>query len=950
MDESRRPRFSQTSLYRRCSEIETGDPPAGRRRFKDVPDDAYARQKIAKLENDLTNLVTTYELSVLARAFGLPSGFFSDRFESFEAINQAYLLAKTRPSKLDEFPRVYDSDPIPQSRMRLSRSVADRLLASRTNRFVVLIEGPTSVGKSFFVGHLYRSVLRANFAQLVYLNCAKLTVDQIKPELQRQGFLVNDKSPKRIARAAAKHDMVVLDGLRYDQFREGPRMLGAAPGRRLSVSDLMAVVAGLTGRDSPTSVILVMENNGEAIADGRFVDQLPSDVSFIREQIGPLVREEAISFLRSVGADKLSDHLAGQIAEYFYGMPMALSVVAEEIRQLSAIQVERYIDDLKRGSDSGESAVARSGNFILKYLNRLEETEELTPSARYEASYVHPHAFLRLLALMPGPVSKVHLMELVRETAIKRIGRSADLQNAVKALPFVVETEQSYDLHGLVRGFLSSEIDRIVAIGGYDENTSRDELERISWRSALLSWRMIKRASATDGITIEAVDAFVHHVTRLIMLLPSNRRQKKKQTPLSDEIIGRFEARHDSLNDYHLWSIAYERAARPFLLDRAFQATRLHGQYHAKARILERLIDSVERGIPLADIPLAELYKETALCWMHTGRLLSAEELSYRGLAVLRRLEPNFTKFTQAIGTGADSATSERWRQLCDAKSIESIIKLRQGRQVDDIRTLLEPFAMAATRIATGSPRDSIGGRTFAPSLESGAVRILSRSAELEMHAGDLDTALSQFELADALQRAIRGRSLDGEAARKLAVALMRGAAADMAKLRRARGIVVENLQSMEEFAAKRGGRVSNDIIPFLTMEVAVLRCEGNLDVAREKLAQLLNHPYVTRNECTFIASLELQLERFRLAIRSDTLEDESRAKLRRLVDECERSHHFILANEFRLLQAEVAGSGLREEMILEAKRFYQTTGHRLRLADCDMLDSGHSAVKAIGI
>ena len=940
-------KLSQASLYRRCQEQQASDKGGvGRRRFGEVSDDGYARKKIRDIEaSDNTN-ITPYELSVIARAMKLPPHFFLTGYVSFEALEESFAAQTAEPLALDGFPRIHKTDFIPRSRRRLAQTIAQKLATTRTKLVVIVVEGPTSVGKSFFLGHLYETVLKTNFENLRYLNCGKLTIDQILPQLRQLSFDFAESRDSVGRLSQVRHDIVVLDGLRYDQFREGPKTPGVAAGRRPSISDLMAIISQIQRRSVPTDVLLVLENNNDSIGDHRFVEPLAPGVLFHRDVIPALNKKEAVEFLRMSGAADLPEQLAEQIVEYFYGMPMALRTVAEEIKQLTSIQIERYVDGLRNGSETGESAVTRSGNFILEYLNRLEEGVSEVADEN-DPTFVHPHAFLRLLSVMPGPISKAHLGDIVRELSIRRIGRFADLQSTVRGLPFVVETDTTYDLHGLVRGFLVAEIDQRVKGSTFDEFITREELERIHWRCALLNWRMIKNATKADDITIEAIDSLVHHITKLISLLPTERRGTKQRV-ISEDGIKAFEARHDSLTDYPLWSIAYEKAAKPFLLDSTFQATRLHGQYHAKARILERLIESVENGIRLPDIPFAELYKEASLCWLHTGRLLSAEELLHRGLRVLRRIEPNFTIFVNNIRPNAEGQIGQIWRLICDAISIDAIIKTRLGRQSDDIRSLLEPFAVAAINIADHTGYKSDSGKAYSPALESGAIRIITRVAELELNAGNLDASLELFAKAHRLQLLVRDRGLDGEAARRYSVALLRSKPTDK-DFARVTKIVSDNLDMLKKYEDARG-RISNDVIPFLVLEVSLHRVMGNLDKAHRLFEQLLDHRYVRNSECTFVAILEVEMERFRLKIASGHIDSSTETHVRKCVAECVRSHHLLLANEFRLIQAEVCEPSAKIGLLRECRLNFQTSGHCLRIEDCDLLEIGESAVKSIGI
>src|ERR1700751_1922070 len=141
----------------------------------------------------------------------------------------------------------------------------------------------------------------------------------------------------------------------------------------------------------------------------------------------------------------------------------------------------------------------------------------------------------------------------------------------------------------------------------------------------------------------------------------------------------------------------------------------------------------------------------------------------------------------------------------------------------------------------------------------------MARAADVLFQLGQTEEAIKLFDRADQLQKTIRGRHLDGEAARKFCVALVRTRSIEPTRFSRAIELIEANIKHHEDDFTDSQPRVSNDLIPFLVLRAALQRITGDVPQASATLEGLTHHSYVTRGECTYVATAELELEEIRM-------------------------------------------------------------------------------------
>lgn len=940
------PVYSQAEAYYLCAKVEKSLPDdLSRRRFEnvsDVDEGKYAARKFRTLEQAKRGPIA-YDYEIAARAFGLPEKFFAEEFAGERDVTAACikwlkLRSEWASIKPRNFPEVYGSDFVPPSRIQAFERLT--AMASRQEGGpgkVILVEGASTVGKSYLLSAWAHRHLAAGGIESLRIDCSALSIDQIMPEIDT--IITGFNSPS----------VVVLDGLRIDMFREGPPLVGRSHARRPSINDLLSCAADIISGWTVKVVVVAMENNAGSSADRDFSTRLRNGLSFHHLRVEPLSRAESMEFLKLTSRrDRLPpEWIYEELSDLLQGMPMALMAANEEIRHLNDVDLERYVSSLS-SADADRHATGSLSHFhafISSFLQRLQEnTQGETDSTLNSA---HPHAFLRLLALMPSPKPRGHLEELISSGKIKRLTGHLDIASFARSVPFVREIDGAFDLHALVRAVLLNELQASLT-GGADSNVSNDELEWIHWKCSVQNWRMIKKLKDSDRLTISVIEAFVYHAMKQIELMPDERRNKHHAS-FSAKSFDAFEKAKGTLTDLALWLATYELVVKPHLMKRGHPATRMHGQYEAKARILEALVERAEH-LPIAPLNKAELHKEIALTWMHTGRLQLAHAQATHCIRIWNQIEADLVGFAQSISVMSDNKAREQWRHIIEALSIRSTIKLRLGRMVEEILDDIAPFVEAAQNIVRDGHLVRLANISdYRPALESGVVKILSRHAELKMISGDKTAAMATFAQADAMQMASKGNRLDGEAARRYAALMARDHVHDPARLQEAFKILEDNLEFMAKVEKQRG-RMSNDIVPFLVLKAGLIRLSGDLDDAEKMLSAVEDHPYVLSRECTYSARLELKLERLRLRLAQGVKSKGVLEDAQRLTQECYRSHHLLAANECAIVALEAMPTPKREPELHRVRTLLISHGHFLRLEDVDELRAKGSAILRFGV
>ena len=987
-DRHDRPVYTQEALYLACQAIESADQSvAGKRRFGPVNTEKYRARKISAIETSKRR-IEVYEARVIARAFKLPENFLLATFGKIEEIDRAYEIAKSSahplgiPAKSElgvtpshggtHFRRIDKDDPIPQSRQALSKELTKTLMeAPRHGSAIVVLEGKSAVGKSYFLGHWYRDEGLENFpGAAICLDCASITLDQIVPQLYSMMGLFHaaDSSPLDLAGhlATLHRNLIVLDGLRLRRDPNGSALLIAGDGRMYRVSELMGVLHPILRDSGNTCCVVCLENNNSSVELEPFIRHLPSSIATRKLNVFPLQPGEGAQFLRDLGVAQLSHAELAEIAGELHGMPLALRVAANELCQAPQVVRERYLETIKSGIPKTDDAaeVNEFQRAFVRYRERVEKEHAISSAVGAmrrgvpaTATAPHPVALLRLLGLMPEPIHYSQLTYMLEPNKIARLAH-ASIETVEQAnIPFVKLTNSTVDLHAMARGMMRHELDGFIASDQFEKCTSRLELEWIHWRASLWHWRILKDETDIDALTMSNVSDFVFHIVEQIRTLKRDdkqRRQKNYSRGITKDMIVQFERSAHSLTDIQLWLIAYHRVVRPLLLDPKHIPTRVFGQFEAKARTLETLAEPIEAGTPFQPLEMADLYKETALCWMHSGRLQSAftainKSINSCQLALRDKgLPASLEEHARALSVASNGLDRDIWRIGCDIVSARSIIRLRLGRPLDEIEDALAPYVEKIESLITLADQVGQEPKSHPPPFERGAVRIMARKADLAMHSGDYETALFWFNRADKLQHRIRGRGLDGEAARRLVHLLVRTRHEAAGNLERARHLITDNVNRAENYK-RRFGRVSNDVVPFLILGAALQRVAGNLDEAERQIDEVGAYDHMRRRECTFMTSADYTLERARIRIAQRKDLDTQLARIQRLARRAEDTHHFVLKHECDLIAAEI-DHGRREHIVSACTIFFRGTANRDRMRDVLLLRNGSSPIAELGV
>jgi hypothetical protein len=974
-------RLTQLKLYRKCTEVEKKRPPRGQRRFfaENIVDES-AVQKIQEIENDRGSELTTYQLEVFAQAFDLLPSFFFEEFTTTDALEEAYSLARQLDrdfrAKLDEaqavpntdtastilgFQRIADGEPIPPSRKRLAEeltvAVADR---GQIGQRLVIIEGPTGVGKSFFIAHWAREYGKTLFGECLCLDCSTLSFDQILPALHQRASALSGPGSEVIA-DCSRHGavrLIVLDGFHTREFRDAIAHSHSTPDTRPSIRDLTDKIAPILCESESMVMIVCFERNGPSIPLRAFQSRLPQSIKVTRHEVEPLDENEGVSFLWRLGVVTLSEAEGRSLSQKLMGIPLALVAAADDLRHMEPAEQERYLDALATGAASRQTSVSRAefSAFVHAKLSwsDIESASEARTSGRHQDEMdPSPYAFLRLLALMPGPLSRAHLTEITQERRLVRLRNLSVDVVFRRDFPFTLVRDDYVDIHPMVREILREELNEFI--NGeklYDKFTSQGELEWIHWKSAILHWRFIRNETDPDHRTVSSLEAFVYHMMAQARLVPKGKKgghrraRSSLEKGLAPAVIERFTGEAGRLSNRELWMFAFEKGARPILLDSRREATKVYGQYEAKARILMYLVETaVHNGIPVSDKLLVDLYKEVALCWMHAGRLNSAAQ----ALSSARNRLPDAPRPTARRRAGGEGAEQEHWRTECDIASVAAAIDLRRGREASQVADDIAAFQARAIQI-TG--RRSTGSMAGSAPQDRGALRIVARAADLALAQGDYGQSLALFEMANTLQLSTKGElsskwkglGLDGEAARRWVVALVRTREQVPSRLEMAHNLVEANLTRLNDFAP------SIDLIPFLTLQAALRRVEGELKSSEKILADIRQHPFVCNNGCTFLAMHEIDLEEIRLQICKNSQDENTYQRALVLTSTFENSHHFTMYYCAKILAAEACLDADRQKLLNVAREFFRTTNYRLRLEDISEIQRGHSAVLRYGL
>lgn len=964
--------YSQRELYNLCSKLAREAGITARIYFMHVTDQKYAGRKVSQVEMDEARLSPT-DLELVARAFELPDAFFRRPYADEAALTAAYEEARRRMPLSDAvladngpaepavpiagFRRVSTGGLVLDSTRARAEAINTAIERARPRSALVLIEGRTWVGKSFLTGLWYDEHYAPSYGgHALTIDCGKRSIDQIRPAIEAHFAPLAREACKDTAAYFETEEvskLIVLDRLRLDQFVEGPPAGGP---RRPNLRELVDIIAPFLNRGRNTTVVLVIEVNGPGVEGFVFSRALDAGVVVHSCRLEPLSEEEGAKLLWAQGVRQLSESSRRQISRRAHGLPLAIRAAADELNRLPAVEQEQYVDDvLPRGDGAEVGAAEAFTRYFHDYAARLNPLGASLGEGQGDAGpdQAHPYALLRLLSLMPGEMPIDYLRELLDDQRIERL-RAMSIETVLRGdIPFVAVSDTHVHLQSRIARILRSEIEAAIRDDAFDGFSSRAELEWIHWRCAQQSWRLIRSMGQENDVDVDvfslaAIEAFVHHAMAQIRLIPrqgpgSTRHATSFPGGVSDGLVAEFNRAPGTLTDVQLWMLAYLKVVRPFLLQSKHTATRVHGQYETKARIISALLAEADRGVRITPQDKIELLKEMSVCWMHAGRLNSAHRFIKQAEAALAELA------AAGASDGGALQNSATWRLQCDVCSIRMAVDERLGRAADIVTAGVEPLRQAAKAVTLTTERLDGGPEKRTPAQHAGAFRILTRDASALLLQGETETALTLFERVDALHRDVRGRLLDGDAARRYVVALTRTREQSPRQLELAGELVEANIAHYLRQAGTRAG-LSTDLIPFLILRAALRRVSGDFDGAEDALSEVEAHAFVSQRKCTYVTIAELQLERLRLQVARGQLGPRVFARGRDLCDQLGYAHHAMMQHEAMVVVAEAAGLADRGGLIDRARNFYRGGGWRLRLADIGELEDGGSAVRRFGL
>jgi hypothetical protein len=806
---------------------------------------------------------------------------------------------------------------------------------------IIALQGPAGVGKSQAIAEWWKTQGRRIFVRNVFtLNCERKPGDQIFRALTAH-FL--DGGPGPIEQAiegirAAATPLIILDGL----VKNPPGvpglsefdLLAPTDADSVALSSVRTLIQLLAERQAPVSLLLAIQTDRPEIDALRMAAILHAGIDFSIIPVPPLAEEDGAHMLQRLGVDDVPPGDLMRVSRSLMGLPISLEAAAKYLSEASSIEREQFITQLNMPDRDAESF----SEFFQRYMALLCRSSHDLES--------HPYALLRLLALMPGPVPKLLIENLLEKRAITRL-RNASLDQFLRnRMAFVANVGDRVDLHPLVRRFLRGDLDRIARGEITDPTTNRDELAWIHRTVAEHCLRQLP-ASTNEFTAVEAdnIESAVYHLLSLRELMPADRRDNiAGQTSRVEDAAYRKRILNLECTGGEIVRYCLDQIVARYFFGRGHHLTRVLGQFETKARILTYFLEGHNLTGEAKNLSAADWSRvllEISICWMHAGRLLIAE-LAIQNcvrLCVATRPSENY------IGSLTSDADARRiWSVRSEAISIACIISARQARDAGPIlSTYDDDFSLAED---IGALVVGATGELEQPLLElsRAARRLVARRAHLELLRGNVGNAISMFERAVDIEKASNRKWLVGDAGRRHIQALIRRTPDDEEQIAQAEEILNYNFRILHPPDSIQS-QESNEIISLLTMKSTLFRVRRDYGGCDQFLREALDHRFIRFGECTFSARMELEVERFRLQIVTQQVGEETIASLRTQSKRLREAHHMTLAVECDLLLSELLPVEEREPLLQSCERTIRNTGWLLRCEDIDTIRAGESAV-----
>ena len=468
--------LTQEALYKRCSEIEGPAPDPSKPRtgvsfYATSPSEQ--RRAISRLENDRRS-PTPHEREILEKVLGVPSGFLSQTYLTptnvFEAANERrpatsnFVVARVQTaSSLATHARTRDRVDLAGIRTLREPHAATRCWEpiykqfsnalerhDRSHTRVVCLQGKVGVGKTQIIAEWWRSRGRLEFTEHVFSrDVSRSSGDRIVRSLT-QHFTGVEQETIDVAVVAAinatANPLLILDGLVADgssiTMSEDER---AGVGEGFSVRRVRRILQDLTEHGARVSILVSIQTDWPTRNILNLERDLDGHSSYEIVSIDPLDEVAGAELFGRLGVEGVLDEDLRTASCALLGMPISIVAAANFLRDADNDQREEFfarLTSMPAGADAFKSCFDR----YLSGLNRIVQEPE-----------AHPHAFLRLLALMPGPTPPATIERLLSAGIVKRLRRATLDSFRNRSLAFVTElSDGSFELHSQARALLKS--------------------------------------------------------------------------------------------------------------------------------------------------------------------------------------------------------------------------------------------------------------------------------------------------------------------------------------------------------------------------------------------------------------------------------------------------------------------------------------------------------------
>lgn len=823
------------------------------------------------------------------------------------------------------------------TRAELAKDIQEALVPrGQETLLIVALQGEAGIGKTELIAEWWRDYGKTHFSRNTFsLDCSRLAGDQILPHLSSY-FLSSRISVPTTELVdsinALDGALIVLDGLSdEDEFGLDNKWTRATSGRadRISLRSVRELIDFLAINGARTSILLGIQASPKSDDFLRSNNQLTAAANVVTIRVPRLPPEEGVKLARqligtdSASLEKLSDADLRYISEKLEGLPISIAAACHHLRHATDGDVEKFLTSL--------GAMGRNfqyfENFFRPYLSALN-TAPFNPKA-------HPEAYLRLLALMPGSVTKQRIDDLLSKKRIVRLEEASTHLFSSMRIAFISERGSNIDINPMVRGLLRQEIKK-------DSNVAREELYWIHASAA--AWcmnRLPDKPAEASKVGIELIEGALYHLLELLNYLPV------------DPVCNWHPKSHkdaagllDGVTSSQVTEFCLNTIVRPFLIDRHRRTTRILGQYETKARLLSLFVENVDdmgrpRHLSIPD--QASVFNETGVCWMHAGRLQLAQHALDRAALCFAELDVRMLRVKPFDTLTKEDA--EIWQSWSSFISTSALVLMRRGRSRGIVEDAFGSSIEFANRLYD-SLDDPLFDTPLGVSLLRSARRVYCRRGHVAFNGGERLVAEDAYGAASNIEKRIGKGRLSGDALRRqIEVLVQRGPCYS-------EDIVTaeELLEPHVNFQAAGGGRQSNDVIAMMATKVMLLRSKGNFDGAAALIRIAEQHEFVLRGECPFTARIELELEKYKLRIACNAMTPAHQRGLRLIAQELQSRSHQMLYWDTMLLLAETQDEPEKSITLdlVERQAFGAGWLRRRDAIEC-LRTPGRSAVKSFG-